>query len=157
MSPIQEAPEVNSNNNEVFEVPVNVNPVMVLMGQLDVLKKNREQVEAHMAAIEARLQENTHTAKKRRMLINTNRVTGSTRVDFERELNNTLDQLRNELEFLNREIEQLQMQLGEQEFIERERTRAAAATATRKGGRSTRSARPRSTRRRPAHRRKPRA
>jgi len=143
MSPIPEAPEVNSNNNEVFEVPVNTNPVTTLMGQLEIFKRNRAQIEAQIDSLEANARENRRPSKKRRTLVSTNRVTGQTRAELEE----TLGELQEELDFIDREIEQLQMQLGEH-------TRASTATAApRRGGKY------RSTRRRhrTARRQKPRA
>lgn len=141
MSPIPEAPEVNSNNNEVFDVPGNdnMNPVEVLMGQLEIFKKNRAQIEAQIDSLEANARENRRSSKKRRTLVSTNRVTGQTRAEVEE----TLGELQEELDFIDREIEQLQMQLGEH----------TRAPAPRRGGKH------RSTRRRhrTARRQKPRA
>ncbi len=124
LSPIA---EVNSNNNEEFNVPLGNNPLLVLRGQLEVLKKNREQIEAQIDDIESHIRENKRDPKRRRTQTSMDRVNGKTYA----ELQTALNDLQEELELVEQEIEQLEMQLGEEEFVER--TRAAAAT--RKGGR----------------------
>ncbi len=149
MLPIPKTNEENSNNNEAFNVPLGPNPTLVLKGQLFVLKSNKEQIEAHIEEIEAQMRENERNPKRRRTPTSMNRVNGKTYT----ELQDTLNELQEELKIVEGEIERLEMRIGEEEFIARQRMQSVATASTRKGGRRHRSTR----RRRPAHRRKPRA